>query len=163
LLDDVIEWIKKKYDDVYIVNELIKVASSCPQGSLNVFVTSVDVHLRRIQKRRGDRVRKKEANIEVLKEEREKEIRRQRILRNQQEREINKELNEIMNFEEEEVLQMPQMPQEEIIQPPKPQPQPQPQPQSRPVSKDQLDMRRRFAQRISEMSQEDEIDGEWMK
>jgi hypothetical protein len=157
LLDDVVSWIKKKYDDAFIVNELIKIASGCPQGSLDRFVTSIDIYLRKIQKKRGDRVRKKEVNTEILRDEREKEIRKQNILQNQKkieiEKEIAEELGNLVNFEEIKEVEQPK---------PKPQPQPPQQPPPQQI-KAQLDMRKQFAQRLAEMSQEDEIDSEWMR
>ncbi len=58
LLDDIIKWIKTKYEDKTTSEKLIQMASSCPQGSLNTFIKNIDQYLQIIQQSKEKKIKK---------------------------------------------------------------------------------------------------------
>lgn len=162
-LEDIIKWIKKQEYDTYTEKELIKIVSGYPQGALRRFFSTINNHIATIQKNKrqetsgGQIHRKQPLDINALDEEKRKSALKQRMLarsafeEQKKKEELQQESQQLQ--EEPQVQESKQFPQKQQSEEPPPE-----------QVMRSMDFRRKFAQRLSEITQDQEAtDEEWLK
>lgn len=156
-LERVIHVLEKNNYDEDTKKELIKIASRCPQGGLEGFMLSINIHVNSIQRnRRGEGTMKTEAIISH---------RRQQS--KMKEKNIKKDETFFTNTEEQiKTVKQPEIENQselekktEIVQPvlsQKPSP-------SREEIVEAMESRRSFAKRLEELNDDDSSDKEWLR
>ena len=168
-LDAVTKVINKMAYDEDTEKGLIKIASACPQGALTQFMSSISVYVAGMQReRRGTKIVMTKSVISQKRQERLQEMEEAKLRAEQEKRRVK--TSDIADFfvDDSPPQQAKVVPATEVTPPPPPPSPPPPKPEpklpqpSREEIVEQMEMRRKFAQRLQEMNEEP-ADEEWLK